>query len=170
MWRGLAEISETATLEEAKTLLVQKMHARLNAEDHGHGWRADRWLLPQDLKATKKDLEKKKESQAAIETEMLQDFDIPSITENFEEENHNAGDSVDFGHVTTRTKRRKRSHDPDRAFDGRLAASRSTIRCGLDAKGRPNTRNQYAQKSYTERDYVPVDEVAENSPSSNHVR
>ena len=46
IWRGLAEISETATLKEAKTLLVQKMHDRLNAEDHGHGWRADRWLLP----------------------------------------------------------------------------------------------------------------------------
>ena len=148
MWLGLAKISETATLEEAKTLLVQKMHDRLNAEDHGHGWRADRWLLPQDLKATKKDLEKKA-SPAAIKTETPQDFDIPSITENFEEENRNAGDNVDFGHVTTRTQRRKRNHDPGRAFDGRLAASRSTTRCSLDAKGRPDTRNQYAQKSPT---------------------
>ena len=105
MWLGLAKISETATLEEAKTLLVQKMHDRLNAEDHGHGWRADRWLLPQDPKATKKDLEKKA-SHAAIKTEAPQDFDMSSITENFEEQNRNAGDIVDFGHVTMRTKRR----------------------------------------------------------------
>ena len=46
MWRGLAEISETVTLEEAKTLLVNKMNDRLTAKDHGRGWRADGWLLP----------------------------------------------------------------------------------------------------------------------------
>ncbi len=146
MWRGLAEISETVTLEEAKTLLVQKMHDRLNAEDHGHGWRADRWLLPQDLKATKKDIEKKKVSRAAIQTETPQDFDIPLITENLEEQNRNAGDGLDFGHVTTRAKRRKRNHNPDRAFDGRHVASRSTTKSNLDATGHPDTSNQYAQQ------------------------
>nr|AUW31015.1 hypothetical protein [Cladonia uncialis subsp. uncialis] len=134
MWRGLAEISETVTLEEAKTLLVQKMHDRLNAEHHGHGWRADRWLLPQDLKATKKDLEKNKVSRAAIERQTPQDFDIPSITENLKQ-NRNTGDGLDFRHDLTRAKRRKRNHDPDRAFDGRLVASRSTTKSDLDGLG-----------------------------------
>ena len=169
MWRGLAEISEIVTLEEAKTLLVQKMHDRLNAEDHGHGWREDRWLLPQDLKATKKDLEKKKVSRAAIKTSTPQDFDIPSITdsitENLEEQDHNAGDSLNFKHVTTRAKRRKRNHDPDRAFDGRLVASRSTTKTGLDANGHPDTRNQHAQRSPMKNAQGPL-EAVRYSPSS----
>lgn len=145
MWRGLAELSGIATLEEARTILVQKLHERLTAEDHGHGWRGEKWLLPQDIKATKKDLEKKKASQATVQTETPQDFDMPSITENFKE-NRNAGDSVDIGHVTTRTKRRKRNHDHDRAFDGRSVASGPTTRNSLDAKGRPNTCNQHTHK------------------------
>ena len=37
MSRALAEISGMARLEDAKKLFVQKMHDRLNAEDHGHG-------------------------------------------------------------------------------------------------------------------------------------
>lgn len=147
MWRGLAEISETVTLEEAKTLLVQKMHERLNAEDHGHGWRADRWLLPQDLKATKKELDQKKVSRAAMKRGTPQDLDIPSNTANLEEHNCNAGNDIDFRHVTTRAKRRKRNYEPDQAFDGRFLASRPTTRSGFDAKGRPNTRNQNTQKS-----------------------
>ena len=92
---------------------------------------------------------------------------MPSITENFEEEDRNAGDSVDFGHVTTRTKRRKRSHDPDRAFDGRLAASRSTTRCSLDAKGRHDTRNQYAQKSHMKNSQGPQEAIRYSSSSAN---
>ena len=146
MWRGLAELSGIATLEEARTLLAQKLHERLTAEDHGHGWRGEKWLLPQDIKATKKDIEKKKASHATVKTETPQDFDMPSITENFENENCNAGDSVHIGHVTTRTKRRKRNHGSDRAFDGRSVASRPATRNILDAKGRPNTRNQNTHK------------------------
>ena len=166
MWRGLAEISETVTLEEAKTLLVQKMHDCLNAEDHGHGWRADRWLLPQDLKATKKDLEKKKVSRAAIKTETPQDFDILSVTENLEEQNRNAGDGLDFGYVTTQAKRRKRNHGPDRAFDGRHVASRSTTKSGVDANRHPDTSNQHAQKSPMKNARGPIESARYSSSSA----
>ena len=167
MWRRLAEISGIATLEEAKPLLVQNMHDRLNAEDHGHGWRGERWLLPQDLKATKKDLEKKKVSQAAIKTVTPQDFDMPSITETLEEQNRNAGDSVDIGHATTRAKRRKRNHDPDRAFGGRSVASRPTTRSSMNAKGRPDTCNQYTQKSPMKNVQVPLKAVRISPSSTN---
>ena len=168
MWRGLAEISGIATLEEAKPLLVQSMHDRLNAGDHGHGWRGERWLLPQDLKATKKDLEKKKVSQAAIKTGTLQDFDTPSITETLEEQNCNAGDSVEIGHATTRAKRRKRNHASDRAFDGRSVASRPTTRSSTNAKGRPDTHNQYTQKCPMKNAQVPLKAVR-CSPSSTNL-
>lgn len=55
---------------EAATLLVQKLHDYLNA---------------QDLKVIKKNPEKDKASQATIKTETLQDFNIHTITENLAE-------------------------------------------------------------------------------------
>lgn len=167
MWRALAEISEIVTFEEAKILLIQKMHQRLNAEGHGHGWRADRWLLPQDLKATKKDLEEKKVPGGAIKTETPQHFDMPSITANLEEQKRNARDSVDSRHITTRTKRRKRNHDPGRAFDGKVVVSRPTTRSGLDAKGRRNTRNQHAHKSPMKNAQGPLEAVGYSPSSAN---
>ena len=144
MWRALAEISEIVTFEEADTLLVKKMHERLSAGGHGHGWRADKRLLPQDVKAAKKDLEEKIVSEDAIKTETPQHIDTPSITENLEEYECNAGDSVDLRHVATRTKRRKRNHDPNRISDDKVVVSGPTTRSALAAKGRHNTRNQYA--------------------------
>ena len=128
---------------------------------------------------------------------MPQHFGIPSIKENLEKQKRNAGDNVDFEHVTTRAKQRKRNHNPDRAFDGQCVASRPSIRSGLDAKAHPNTRNQYAQTSanlaeikqgpaagdqmnaarhheregiqHPERDYISIDDLVENSASSNDV-
>ena len=147
MWRALAEISEIVTFDEADTLLVKKMHERLNAGAHGHGWRADKRLLPQDVKAAKKDLEEKIVSEDAIKTETPQHIDIPSITENLEEYECNAGDSVDSRHIATRTKRRKRNHDPNRTSDDKVVVSGPTTRSALAAKGRRSARNQHAHIS-----------------------
>ena len=166
MWRALAEISEIVTFEEADTLLVQKMHERLNAGGHGHGWRADRRLLPQDLKAAKKDLEEKIVSEDAIKTEMPQHLDMPSITENPEEQEYNAGDSIDSRHIAMRTKRRKRNHDPNRAFDGKVVVSGPTLRSGLGAKGRRNTRNQHAHKSPVKNAQRPLEAVRYSASSA----
>ena len=67
---------------------------------HKTGWRANRWLLPQDLKASKKDIEKKRVSWFANKTEMRQGFDIPMIKENLEGQSRNTGDSLNFAHRT----------------------------------------------------------------------
>ena len=51
---------------------------------HKTGWRANRWLLPQDLKPSRKDIEKKRVSRAANKTETRQAFDMPMIKDNLE--------------------------------------------------------------------------------------
>ena len=76
-----------ADAEEIKEIVqLQKASGRPDPKSlHRIGWRADEWLLPQLLKATKKDIEKKRVSRAANKTETRQDFDKALITENLEE-------------------------------------------------------------------------------------
>ena len=87
--------------EDKEVVQVNKASGRTDPRIfHKTGWRANRWLLPQDLKATKRHIEKKRKPRAANKTATRQDFDIPLITENHEEQNHNVGDSLNFAHRT----------------------------------------------------------------------
>ena len=92
----------TADAQEIKEIVqVQEASGRPYPKSlHKTGWRANRWLLPRDLKASRKYTEKKRVSRAANKTETRQGFDIPLIAENLEEQNHNAGDSLNFAHRT----------------------------------------------------------------------